>query len=148
MKLGNFCILRKNRNGSSSLLKLVKNKGWLAPEAFIQGATFTYAIDLFAFGCVIGYCLERHPFGECKEERTIHIKNSQPIVLTLADLSNVEDAHEAFNLINLLVNYNPTMRPSAYEILKHPYFTGTDTAIRTSTGKRSYLAHIFVIALG
>lgn len=60
-----------------------------------------------------------HPFGS-KFEREINIIRNSPALSRLDGLG--EEGHEAQALILLMLSPDPRRRPSALEILAHPYF--------------------------
>ena len=123
MKLSNFGILRRAKPGDMTLWKLAGSKGWLPAETYTQDR-FSYAMDLFALGCVFGYTLNGgvHPFGQDRDERIVRIKYSQPMTMTARDLLNVTGAVGVFQLIKLMVNTDAKRRPTASEVLKHTFF--------------------------
>ncbi|KAL5744199.1 hypothetical protein ACOSQ2_027315 [Xanthoceras sorbifolium] len=99
------------------------SSGWQAPEQLLHGCQ-TRAVDLFSLGCVLYFCITggRHPFGD-RLERDITIAKNQ------MNLFLVECIPEAKDLISHLLNPDPQLRPSAFEVLHHPLFWSYETRL-------------------
>ncbi|KAL5754249.1 hypothetical protein ACOSP7_022469 [Xanthoceras sorbifolium] len=99
------------------------SSGWQAPEQLLHGRQ-TRAVDLFSLGCVLYFCITggRHPFGD-RLERDINIAKNQ------MNLFLVECIPEAKDLISHLLNPDPQLRPSAFEVLHHPLFWSSETRL-------------------
>ena len=85
----NFGVTRVGKGSDQiPLWKLTGSKSWMPAEIYIVNQ-FTPEIDIFAFGCIVGFILSKgkHIFGQEKEERIIRIKRKGPIVLTAKDLN-------------------------------------------------------------
>ncbi|KAK0559061.1 bifunctional endoribonuclease/protein kinase ire1 [Tilletia horrida] len=81
----------------------------------------TRAVDIFALGCVAYYILANgeHPFGSRFEREMNIIRNCK----NLARLDGLgEEGVEAQHLINAMIAVEPRERPSASDVLSHPYF--------------------------
>ncbi|WFD25763.1 non-specific serine/threonine protein kinase [Malassezia nana] len=103
--------------------------GWRAPELLKAqslsqeglSTRLSRAVDIFSLGCVAFYLLTggNHPFGE-QYEREMRIWQHQ------VDLSALErfgdDTIEAQSLIELMIQDQPGQRPSAVEVMRHPFF--------------------------
>ena len=96
----------------------------MAPEVYLH-KQFTFEMDLFSLGCLFGYDLTNgiHPYGQSKEERIVRIKNGKAMILTREQLKNVVDAAGVLELIGSMLNVNPSQRPSASEVLTHPFLS-------------------------
>lgn len=99
--------------------------GELVENGSGQGKRLTKAIDVFSLGCVFYYILSGggHPFGD-RYLREGHIINGRN------DLSALEkfcpnDYVEATDLIQSMISFSPSIRPSTTQIMKHPYFWTT-----------------------
>ena len=81
----------------------------------------TRAVDIFALGCLAYYVLSNgdHPFGS-RFEREMNIIRKRVDTSRLDGLG--EEGHEAQDLVLQMVEHDPRQRPSASEILTHPYF--------------------------
>lgn len=76
-----------------------------------------YKIDVFGLGCVFYYvlCGGVHPFGAVHDrERNIIDGNY--------DLALLQNHPDAVDLISRMIDSDPTRRPTANEILAHPFF--------------------------
>ncbi|KAG8513539.1 Serine/threonine-protein kinase/endoribonuclease IRE2 [Galemys pyrenaicus] len=98
-------------------------EGWMAPELLqlLRPDSPTSAVDVFSAGCVFYYVLSRgsHPFGESLYRQA----NILAGVPCLAHLE--EEAHDqvvARNLVEAMLNPQPQARPSALQVLAHPFF--------------------------
>ncbi|KAL2906032.1 Serine/threonine-protein kinase/endoribonuclease IRE1a, partial [Bienertia sinuspersici] len=96
------------------------SSGWQAPEQLLHGRQ-TRAVDMFSLGCVLFYCVTggRHPFGD-QFERDANIIRNQ------VDLFLVENMPEALELLSCLLQPEPQMRPTALEVLHHPFFWNSE----------------------
>ncbi|XP_039090371.1 serine/threonine-protein kinase/endoribonuclease IRE2 isoform X2 [Hyaena hyaena] len=98
-------------------------EGWMAPELLqlLPQDSPTSAVDIFSAGCVFYYVLSggSHPFGESLY-RQANILAAAP---SLAHLE--EETHDkvvARNLVEAMLSPLPQARPSAHQVLTHPFF--------------------------
>ena len=97
--------------------------GWRAPELVLcdedasSSVKVSKAIDIFAAGCLFYYVLTggSHPFGE-------PLTRESNIIFNRFSLAGIEGNYEACHLIEAMLERNPEKRPSASEILQHPFF--------------------------
>ncbi|KAK5659239.1 hypothetical protein OQA88_1331 [Cercophora sp. LCS_1] len=83
----------------------------------------TRSIDIFSLGLVFYYVLSKgyHPF-DCGDRymREVNIRKGN---YKLDDLDSLGDfAYEARDLISSMINSNPKQRPTAVEVMSHPFF--------------------------
>ncbi|KAN0061132.1 bifunctional endoribonuclease/protein kinase ire1 [Thecaphora frezii] len=81
----------------------------------------TRAVDIFALGCLAYYVLSNgdHPFGT-RFEREHNIIERRINTSRLDGLG--EEGHEARHLVMQMVDQDARKRPSADQVLTHPYF--------------------------
>uniref|UniRef100_A0A8C0RWN8 Serine/threonine-protein kinase/endoribonuclease IRE2 n=2 Tax=Canis lupus familiaris TaxID=9615 RepID=A0A8C0RWN8_CANLF len=98
-------------------------EGWMAPELLqlLPSDSPTSAVDIFSAGCVFYYVLSggNHPFGESLY-RQANILAGTPSLTHLE-----EEAHDkvvARNLVEVMLSPLPQARPSAHQVLAHPFF--------------------------
>lgn len=98
-------------------------EGWMAPELLQVPPpdSPTSAVDIFSAGCVFYYVLSggSHPFGESLY-RQANILAGAPCLAHLE-----EEAHDqviARNLVEAMLSPLPQARPSALQVLAHPFF--------------------------
>ncbi|KAI9227057.1 MAG: kinase-like domain-containing protein [Piptocephalis tieghemiana] len=115
---------------------MVGTVGWRAPECLAHAETesslpprFTRAVDIFSTGCIFYYVLTKgmHPFGE-RYAREGNILLGKPDLSLLDDTGSSEDAL-AHDLISSMLAYRPKNRPSAADVLAHPYFWSPATQL-------------------
>ncbi|RDA91109.1 hypothetical protein CP533_6702 [Ophiocordyceps camponoti-saundersi (nom. inval.)] len=89
----------------------------------LHGRRATRAIDIFSLGLVFFYVLTNgeHPF-DCGDHymREVNIRKGKYSLRMLDSLGDV--AHEARDLIGSMVDADPKRRPTAREIMSHPFF--------------------------
>ncbi|KAM5328708.1 serine/threonine-protein kinase/endoribonuclease IRE2 isoform 4-T4 [Glossophaga mutica] len=97
--------------------------GWIAPELLqlLPPASPTSAVDIFSAGCVFYYVLSggSHPFGESLYRQA----NILAGAVCLAHLE--EETHDkvvAQSLVEAMLSPQPQARPSAHQVLAHPFF--------------------------
>lgn len=118
-KLSDMGISKRLSEGASSFdphTSALGSAGWQAPEQLQHGRQ-TRAVDMFALGCVIFFCISggRHPFGP-RFERDVNI------VRGISDLFAVEHIPEAVHLLQALLSPKAEDRLTASEVEKHPLF--------------------------
>lgn len=98
-------------------------EGWMAPELLqlLPPDSPTSAIDIFSAGCLFYYVLSggSHPFGE-NLYRQANILTGAPCLAHLE-----EDTHDrviARSLVEAMLSPLPQARPSAHQVLAHPFF--------------------------
>ncbi|KAJ1033950.1 hypothetical protein NDA16_000158 [Ustilago loliicola] len=86
-----------------------------------EKSRLTRAVDIFALGCLAYYVLSNgdHPFGS-RFEREMNIIRKRVDLSRLDGLG--EEGHEAQDLVLKMVSHDPRQRPSAAQVLTHPYF--------------------------
>jgi len=79
----------------------------------------TCAVDIFSAGCVIYYVITRgkHPFGGSLHRQANILSGDYNI-----DSLPMKDGYLRKSLIEQMIHFRPECRPSAKEILKHPFF--------------------------
>ncbi|KAL2132774.1 hypothetical protein VTI74DRAFT_3398 [Chaetomium olivicolor] len=95
-----------------------------------HGRRVTRAIDIFSLGLVFFYVLTRgnHPF-DCGDRfmREVNIRKGNYNLQQLDVLGDF--AYEARDLISSMLSANPKMRPSATEVMAHPFFWSYKTRL-------------------
>jgi len=121
--ISDFGLCKKLKLGRMSFSQrsgVAGTEGWIAPEMLLGHGSTTCKVDIFSLGCVYYSCLTggKHPFGD-----TFH--RQAGILSGRYDLDGVEqDETNALkvSLIEKMLSFDPTDRPPAAAILKHPVF--------------------------
>ncbi|KAF2863668.1 kinase-like protein [Piedraia hortae CBS 480.64] len=82
------------------------------------------AADIFSMGCLFYWVMTDgvHPFANESDYqflRDLHIINDQK---NMEKLASWEDTHEAMTLITWMLEHQPERRPTAQQVLNHPFF--------------------------
>ncbi|PRQ19336.1 putative protein kinase IRE1 family [Rosa chinensis] len=125
-KLSDMGISKRLQGDRSSITQHATgygSSGWQAPEQLLHQRQ-TRAVDLFSLGCLLFFCLTggKHPYGD-SIERDVNIVNDRK------DLFLVENIPEAMDLFTRLLDPNPDMRPTAVDVLHHPFFWSSETRL-------------------
>lgn len=83
-------------------------------------------LDIFALGCVLHFILlpGEHPFGLCHERHSNILANRPNL-----DRLEAIKCYEAWDLIHRMISYDPLLRPSAEQVVQHPFFWNSHTII-------------------
>ncbi|KAL1843451.1 hypothetical protein VTJ49DRAFT_1561 [Mycothermus thermophilus] len=107
----------------SSLHSDTAGSGVMVPGPGPHSRRVTRAIDIFSLGLVFFYVLTRgnHPF-DCGDRfmREVNIRKGNYSLDLLDSLGDF--AFEARDLIGSMINANPKLRPTALEVMAHPFF--------------------------
>lgn len=84
----------------------------------------TRAIDIFSLGCVFFYVLTKgqHPYGDRYMREANIIKGIYDLSPLRLNIRNRGTVAEANDLISRMISKDPSNRPTAFEVLKHPLF--------------------------
>lgn len=101
------------------------SEGWMAPELY-QCDRLDFKVDIFSLGCIFAYVMTggKHPFGDHPIKRSFMIMEKKSILLVPEDLEKPysNNISIAFELIHSMVDMEPERRPSASQVLNHPFF--------------------------
>ncbi|PKS06257.1 hypothetical protein jhhlp_007003 [Lomentospora prolificans] len=158
--VSDFGLCKKLEGGQSSFGattgRAAGTSGWRAPELLIDDdgsvmdasthsgsgsvlvghdmmpkSRATRSIDIFSLGLVFFYVLTNgcHPF-DCGDRymREVNIRKGNYSLDALDSLGDF--AYEAKDLIGSMLNQNPRSRPTAREVMAHPFFWTTKTRLQ------------------
>ena len=126
LKLADFGFSRV-RDGRQDfpLRKLADCDLWFMASEVYDSKEFVWSMDIFSLGCLWMIVLSgdfSHPFGP-RRFAIDRMKTKRPMKHTLNNLKNVkrEEAVVVFALVRSMLSFIPGMRPTALDILNHPY---------------------------
>ena len=105
----------------------VGTEKFMAPELFDDEIKVTISADIWSIGCVLVQMLTKNPpWGDITDVQLVKkiVFEKKYPTYTLPD--NVSEHVEDF--LQLCFKYNPNERPSAGDLLKHPFITQDDQA--------------------
>lgn len=110
-----------NNNSFEDLSLPSANKQLMDLEEKIR---LTRAVDIFSLGCIFYYVLSngKHPFGKNYIRENNILKNEYDLSELKMDSTLKHYELEARYLISEMIHNNPSNRPTATKILKHPLF--------------------------
>eukprot|EP00814_Leptocylindrus_danicus_P006809 CAMPEP_0116013304 /NCGR_PEP_ID=MMETSP0321-20121206/5650_1 /TAXON_ID=163516 /ORGANISM="Leptocylindrus danicus var. danicus, Strain B650" /LENGTH=837 /DNA_ID=CAMNT_0003482835 /DNA_START=24 /DNA_END=2538 /DNA_ORIENTATION=+ len=101
----------------SKALSVLGTPEFMAPELYDEN--YDEKVDIYAFGmCLLEIFTKEVPYHECSNPAQIYKKVTnqiEPVSLSKVQIS------EAQELIRLCINTDPTKRPTAAELLNHPF---------------------------
>jgi len=110
------------------------SRGWLPPESLARTLSvcldpaelkppkrLTRAVDIFSLGCVFYFVLTKgdHPFGD-PAARDLNIQSGK------YNLDKITEDPTLYDLISRMIQTDPDLRPTAQEVLEHPFFWSPD----------------------
>src|SRR5277367_5587344 len=152
IKIADFGMARYTGDPPPKLTQLVVTLWYRAPELLLGTENYGSAIDIWSIGCIFAELLTKDPLFQGKNEvdqlskifsllgtptttswpgfRSLpNAKALHPILSKTSTLATGLTASRfpyltsaGLKLLSSLLLFNPTDRPSATEILKHPYF--------------------------
>ncbi|KXS21672.1 kinase-like protein [Gonapodya prolifera JEL478] len=122
----------KERDHLSSVLGTPE---FMAPELYDEH--YDEKVDIYAFGlCVLEMVTKEYPYGECTNQAQIFKRVTQGIKPQA--LSKVMD-EATREFIDICINHDPTRRPSASDLLQHPFLQDEPEPPTRSSGSASSL---------
>merc|ERR1719186_1496016 len=124
--ISDFGLCKKLKVGRMSFSRrsgVAGTEGWIAPEMLLGHRSTTCMVDIFSMGCLYYYLLTKgkHPFGE-NFHRQANILSNQ---YKLSELDEEKDCL-VLSLTEKMLSKEPTDRPPALAVLKHPVFWSKD----------------------
>ncbi|GIL44960.1 hypothetical protein Vafri_2397 [Volvox africanus] len=118
-------------------MSVVGTPEFMAPEVYDE--SYDERCDIYSFGmCLLELATLEYPYAECHSVPQIFKK----VTLGVPPASLVRVTPDLREFISLCIAHNPDDRPSARELLKHPYLeavrlTASDSASILSSGASS-----------
>lgn len=127
VRIGDFGLSAKLDYDDEKKYTVCGTPNYISPELLIPGSHgHRYEVDIWAIGVCAFAMLTGHPPFETRHrsETYEHIKKCQYQFPPELNLSN-----NAKHFIRSILQINPELRPTAYELLQHPFFTSTQGSI-------------------
>ncbi|CAN6812625.1 unnamed protein product [Brassica oleracea] len=118
IKLADFGMA-KHVTAYSTMLSFTGSPYWMAPEVVVMHKNgYTLAVDVWSVGCtILEMATAKPPWSQFEGVAAIFkIGNSKDMPEIPDHLSN-----DAKNFIRLCLQRNPTVRPTAAQLLEHPF---------------------------
>ncbi|CAE5960131.1 unnamed protein product [Arabidopsis arenosa] len=128
IKLAAFGMVRH----VTTMLSFKGSPYWMAPEVVMSQNGYTSAVDIWSLGCtILEMATSKPPWSQFEGVAAIFkIGNSEDTPEIPDHLSN-----DAKNFIRLCLQRNPTVRPTASQLLEHPFLRNTTRVASTSMPK-------------
>ncbi|KAH0792279.1 STE family protein kinase [Histomonas meleagridis] len=118
VKLADFGYTAQLSSSGESRKSIVGTPYWMAPE-LIRAQPYTFSVDIWSLGILCRELAEGEPpYVEVPPMRALFLIVSQG----LPEISNIESRSPQFlDFLNQCLNPDPAKRPTATELLKHPF---------------------------
>ncbi|XP_032242727.1 serine/threonine-protein kinase/endoribonuclease IRE1 [Nematostella vectensis] len=121
--ISDFGLCKKLTYGRSSVTcrsGAAGTDGWIAPEMFKENTRMNRSVDIFSCGCLFYYVLSGglHPFGDTYRRQANIISGE----CNLDTLPQAECPVVARDIIEMMIDPDPSKRPTAQMALQHPLF--------------------------
>lgn len=127
----NVSFVNKNESQPFKMMTKTGTVAFSAPEIFKQ-SEYNEKVDIWSAGIVLYMMLSgQQPFVSDNVAILVHLITTNNLPQMKHDLSQV--SFEAFDLIEQMLEKDPSRRPSAADILEHPWLLQSPT-INTSGG--------------
>ncbi|XP_023645128.1 mitogen-activated protein kinase kinase kinase 3 isoform X3 [Capsella rubella] len=129
IKLADFGMA-KHVTAFSTMLSFKGSPYWMAPEVVMSQNGYTRAVDVWSLGCtILEMATSKPPWSQFEGVAAIFkIGNSKDTPEIPDHLSN-----DAKNFIRLCLQRNPTARPTASQLLEHPFLRVHTTRVANNS---------------
>ncbi|VVA99164.1 unnamed protein product [Arabis nemorensis] len=110
--------MAKHVTAYSTMLSFNGSPYWMAPEVIMNNNGYTLAVDVWSLGCtILEMATSKPPWSQFEGVAALFkIGNSKDTPEIPDHLSN-----DAKNFIRLCLQRNPALRPTAFQLLEHPF---------------------------
>lgn len=119
-----FNVSFQNEKNSIEKKKMMTKTGTVAfsaPEIFLQNE-YDEKVDVWSAGTVLYMMLcGQQPFNSENISMLVHMITTSNLPQMTSELQFV--SFDAFNLVEQMLTKDPSKRPTAEEVLQHPWFT-------------------------
>ncbi|CAH8354340.1 unnamed protein product [Eruca vesicaria subsp. sativa] len=129
IKLADFGMA-KHVTAYSTMLSFTGSPYWMAPEVVMHKNGYTLAVDVWSLGCtILEMATAKPPWSQFEGVAAIFkIGNSKDMPEIPDHLSN-----DAKTFIRLCLQRNPTVRPTAAQLLEHPFLRVHSPRVATTS---------------
>ncbi|ETO13950.1 WNK protein kinase [Reticulomyxa filosa] len=114
-------------NQLQSTMSVVGTPHWMAPEMYKE--KYNQAVDIWSFGmCILELVTGRIPYEECRSAPAVYQKVTQGKKPSI--LNQIPDK-SLRGFIAICLEHDPRLRPSATELLEHPFLLPRTTDTNT-----------------
>ena len=129
-KLSDFGLARDMNEGVSRVDTFVGTVAYMSPER-LHGGKYTYASDIWALGVSLVECLlGKYPFNRPQNYFDYIDATEASDILHVLDRREAQISQKAKNFISLCTQSEPSKRPDAITLLKHPWICGIKRDIK------------------
>lgn len=132
IKLIDFNLSRREMFFSGKYSSSVVTLPYRAPEVLLNKNTYNNKIDIWSYGCILYILYNRYPLFRCTKESDLinsifdfnhegHSNISKRLMYRIE--STVKPNSHFEDLLKNILVLDPDTRPSATDLLKHPFFT-------------------------
>uniref|UniRef100_A0A8C6XTR9 non-specific serine/threonine protein kinase n=1 Tax=Naja naja TaxID=35670 RepID=A0A8C6XTR9_NAJNA len=132
--ISDFGLCKKLQGGHQSFSLgsgIPGTDGWIAPEMLKDDAreSPTCGVDIFSAGCIFYYVLShgQHPFGDSFHRQANILAGTYQLPRLQQDTHSKEVGRD---LIEAMISSEPRLRPSATQVLRHPFFWGPEKQLQ------------------
>ena len=120
VKLADFGYTAQLTNSGESRKSIVGTPYWMAPE-LIRAQPYSFSVDIWSLGIMCRELAEGEPpYVDTPPMRALFLIVTQP----LPEISNIESRSPEFlDFLDCCLNTDPEARPTATELLNHPFLT-------------------------
>ena len=120
-----LCHHAEENGGKEQQFLPAHTEGWFCPfDPMDEKRQRNLPFDIFPLALVFGFVASKgvHPHGSNLEEAIRCIKNKNKMILTLEKIDESIRRVSFLDLLNQMLNYEDSKRPTTLQILDHPFF--------------------------
>ena len=120
-----LCHHTKEYGGNEQRFIPAHTEGWFCPfDPIDEKGQRSLPFDIFSLALLFGFVASKgvHPLGRTFEEAIKRIRNKYKMMLTLEKIDESIRRVSFLDLLNQMLSYEDSKRPTTSQILDHPFF--------------------------